>query len=211
MNLSFSSMDVRFKHPFTCIIAGPTKAGKTVYTFKLISEAHEQITPPPQKIVYCYGEYQPVFNDHPHITFHEGLPDVEDFDGKQRTLLIIDDLMKEAGDGVEKIFTKISHHRNVSVIFLTQNLFFQSKQFRTMSINTQYMIVFKNPRDALQIATLGRQMYPNNSKFLVEAFRDATARPHGYLLVDLHPETLEKYRIRSNIFDGERHYVYLPK
>jgi hypothetical protein len=204
-------MDVRFKHPFTCLIAGPTGSGKTVFTFKLIREAHNQITPTPQKVVYCYGEYQTIFNDYSYINFHEGLPNVEDFDGKQRTLLIIDDLMKEAGVGVEKIFTKISHHRNVSVIFLTQNLFFQSKHFRTMSINAQYMIAFKNPRDAMQIATLGRQMYPNNSKFLVEAFKDATAKQHGYLLIDLHPETLEKYRIRTNIFEGECQYVYLPK
>jgi hypothetical protein len=54
-------------------------------------------------------------------------------------------------------------------------------------------------------------MYPNNSKFLVEAFKDATEKPYGYLLIDLRAETLEKYRIRTNIFAGERHYVYLPK
>ena len=69
-----------------------------------------------------------------------------------------------------------------------------------MNINTQYIVLFKNPRDALQVATLGRQMYPGYSNFLVEAFKDATERPHGYLLIDLHPETLEKFRIRTNIF-----------
>jgi hypothetical protein len=119
--------------------------------------------------------------------------------------------MKEAGDSVLDIFTKLSHHRNMSVIFLTQNLFFKSKQSRTMNINTQYIVLFKNPRDALQVATLGRQMYPGNSNFLVEAFKDATERPHGYLLIDLHPVTLEKFRIRTNIFKGERQYVYVRR
>jgi hypothetical protein len=202
-------MDVRFKHPFTCMIAGPTKSGKTSFTFRLIDEAQEQITPPPERIMYCYGEYQSIFNNYPHINFNEGLPDNKEFDGKRRTLLILDDLMKEAGDSVLDIFTKLSHHRNVSVIFLTQNLFFKSKQSRTMNINTQYIVLFKNPRDALQVATLGRQMYPGYSNFLVEAFKDATERPHGYLLIDLHPETLEKFRIRTNIFKGERQYVYV--
>jgi len=200
-------MDVRFKHPFTCMIAGPTKSGKTSFTFRLIDEAQEQITPPPERIMYCYGEYQSIFNNYPHINFNEGLPDNKEFDGKRRTLLILDDLMKEAGDSVLDIFTKLSHHRNVSVIFLTQNLFFKSKQSRTMNINTQYIVLFKNPRDALQVATLGRQMYPGYSNFLVEAFKDATERPHGYLLIDLHPETLDKFRIRTNIFNGERQYV----
>jgi hypothetical protein len=204
-------MDVRFKHPFTCIVSGPTRAGKSVFTFRLIDEANEQITPPPQQIVYCYGVYQSVFSKYPNVKFNEGLPDNNDFDGKKRTLLIIDDLMKEAGEGVEQIFTKLSHHRDISVIFLTQNLFFQSKQFRTISLNTQYLIVFKNPRDASQIATLGKQMYPNGKKFLVDAFRQATDKPHGYLLIDLQADTLEKYRIRTNIFDGECQYVFIPK
>jgi len=204
-------MDVRFKHPFTCIIAGPTGSGKTRFTFQFIDESQTQISPPPERIVYCYGEFQPIFNEYPQITFNEGLPDNKEFDGKHRTLLILDDLMKEAGDSVLDIFTKLSHHRNMSVIFLTQNLFFKSKQSRTMNINTQYIVLFKNPRDALQVATLGRQMYPGNSNFLVEAFKDATERPHGYLLIDLHPVTLEKFRIRTNIFKGERQYVYVRR
>ena len=63
----------------------------------------------------------------------------------------------------------------------------------------------------LQVSTLGRQMYPGNGKFLVEAFKMATEKPYGYLLIDLRADTLEKYRLRSNIFAGERQYVYLHK
>jgi len=202
-------MDVRFKHPFTCMIAGPTGSGKSVFTFRLISEAGEQIIPPPQKIIYCYGEYQAIFNEYPQVAFREGLPDINEFDGKQRTLLILDDLMSEAGNDISNIFTKLSHHRNISVIFLTQNLFYKTQ--RTMSLNTQYLVLFKNPRDALQVATLSRQMHPTNHKFLIDAFKDATEKPYGYLLIDLRADTLEKYRIRTNIFNGERSYVYLPK
>jgi len=204
-------MDVRFIHPMNLIISGPTKSGKTRFTFQLIDESQLQITPPPEKILYCYGEHQPIFNDYPQITFNEGLPDNKQFDGKYRTLLVLDDLMKEAGDTVLDLFTKLSHHRDVSVIFITQNLFFKSKQSRTMNLNTQYIVLFKNPRDALQVATLGRQMFPGHSNFLIEAFRDATERPHGYLLIDLHPNTLEKFRIRTNIFEGERQYVYVRR
>ena len=143
------------------------------------------------------------------LIFAKGCLTTAEFDGKHRTLLILDDLMTEAGSEVSNIFTKISHHRNISVIFLTQNLFFKSQ--RTMNLNTQYLVLFKNPRDALQVATLGRQMYPGNSKFLVEAFKMATEKPFGYLLIDLRADTLEKYRLRSNIFSGERQYVYVPK
>jgi hypothetical protein len=204
-------MDPRWRHPLTSIVSGPTGSGKTVFTFRFISEAVKMISPPPEKIIYCFSEYQPVLDNYPDVIFNEGLPDINQFDGKERTLLILDDLMSETNDSVSNIFTKVSHHRNVSVLYLTQNLFYKSKQSRTMSLNAHYIVLFKNPRDALQVATLARQMYPGNSKFLIEAFKNATEKPFGYLLLDLKPDTDEKYRIRTNIFPDETQYVYIPK
>ena len=205
-------MDVRLKHAFTCTVAGPTSSGKTWFVFRLIKHATIMIYPPPEKIVYCYGEFQPVYADFPEVEFHEGLPDVSQFDGRKRDLLIVDDLMNEADQNVCDLFTKLSHHRNVSVVFISQNLFHKNKNIRTMNLNTHYIILFKNPRDAGQVATLARQMYPRKSKFVVEAYEDATKEPYGYLLIDLKPDTDEKYRIRTKIFpDDERQYVYVPK
>ncbi len=55
-------------------------------------------------------------------------------------------------------------------------------------------------------------MYPAKSKFLVEAFKDATLKAFGYLLIDLKPDTDERLRVRTNIFpDDEKHFVYVPK
>jgi GTPase SAR1 family protein len=67
--LSFVNMDPRLVHPFTAIICGPSGSGKTIFTFKLIKEASKMIYPPPEKIVYCYGEFQPIFNEYPEVTF----------------------------------------------------------------------------------------------------------------------------------------------
>ena len=69
--------------------------------------------------------------------------------------------------------------RNVIVLYLTQNVF-HKRHMRTISLNSHYRVLFKNPRDAGQSATLARQMYPNASKFAVE---DATERPSRYLFV----------------------------
>ena len=205
-------MDVRLKHAFTCTVAGPTNSGKTWFVFRLIKHAENMITPPPEKIVYCYGEFQPIFAEYPSVEFHEGLPSADRFDGRHRVLLIIDDLMNEADQSVCDLFTKLSHHRSVSVVFITQNLFHKNKFVRTMNLNTHYIVMFKNPRDASQVAVLARQMYPGKSRFVVEAFQDATKKPHGYLLIDLRPETDDAYRIRTNIFpDDDRQYVYVPK
>ena len=79
--VSFLIMDPRWKHPFTAIVAGPSSCGKTVFTSKFIDNAKEMIYPPPEKVVWAYGEYQDQFDEYPNIHFHEGLPKPDMFDG----------------------------------------------------------------------------------------------------------------------------------
>ena len=91
----------------------------------------------------------------------------------------MDDLMTSTDDRVVDIFTKISHHRSPSVVYLTQNIFYKNKQTRTLSLNSHYILLFKNARDATQVANLARQMYPDKSAFMIEAFKNATSAPYG--------------------------------
>ena len=204
-------MSIPFTHPFTAIVSGPTGCGKTQWTLKLIKHAATIITPPPEKILWCFGVYQREFEKITGVEFHEGIPNLETFDGRQRTLLILDDLMQETDSRITQIFTRLSHHKNVSVVYLTQNLFYGSKQNRTISLNSQYFVLYKNARDANQVTYLARQMYPGKSAFMVEAFKDATKQPFTYLLVDLKPDSDEELRLRTNVFPGETTFAYTPK
>jgi len=117
--------------------------------------------------------------------------------------------MSETNDDLANLFTEGPHHRNVSVVFLTQNLFYKNKHMRTISLNAHYLVLFKNPRDAGQFSILARQ--PSGFKFVEEAYRDATERPFGYLFVDFKPHQDERYRLRTNVFPGENQYVYVKK
>jgi len=204
----------KLRHPLTAIVAGPTSGGKTAWVLKLVQNASEMIDPPPSRIHYCYKEYQPIFDNYPSVIFHEGLSQMTDsvFDGSQPTMLIIDDLMSKTNQLVADIFTKILHHRDISVVSMTQNVFDKNKYARTISLNTHYLVLFKNPRDANQFAVLSRQMYPESWRFAVEAYRDATGSPFSYLLVDPRPDLEdERCRLRTNIFPGENQYVYVRK
>lgn len=204
-------MHLTFLHPFTGMISGPTGCGKTRFVQKLLNYKIQMIQPPPERVLWCYGAYQELFKELVDVEFHEGLPDLKELDGRKRTLLILDDLMQECDSRVEKIFTKYSHHANTSVFYLLQNLFFGGKQTRTISLNAQYMIIFKNVRDVSQITCLAKQMAPGNGKYITEAFRDATAQAHGYLCIDLKATTDDDLRIRTNIFPNEQNYAYVPK
>lgn len=198
-------------HPFTGIVCGPTGCGKTRFCFRLVKYREDIIEPSPQRIVWCYGIYQEAFKDLRNVEFQEGMPDISQFDKRHRTLLVIDDLMTEVSDKTTELFTRGSHHMNISILFLTQNLFAGNKQNRTISLNTHYFCIFKNPRDRTQIGVLARQMFPTNWRYMMEAFADATEKPYSYLFVDLKPETEDRYRLRSGIFPDEPNYFYVPR
>jgi GTPase SAR1 family protein len=211
--LFIRKMSLIWKAPFTCLVTGPTSCGKTEFTIRLIENSARVIFPNPEKIIWGYGTYQKRFETLKNIEFIEGMPELSMFDERKHTLLILDDLMLDASKDqtITKLFTQISHHMNVSILYLTQNLFQEGKQNRTVSLNSHYMVLFKNPRDASQIACLARQMFPRNSAFMIEAFKNATAKPYSYLFLDLKPETDDQFRLRANIFPDETNYAYIPK
>jgi hypothetical protein len=52
-----------------------------------------------------------------------------------------------------------------------------------------------DPRDVSQIMALAHQMYPQRTKYFLEAYTAATARPHGYLVIDMKQETPDILRL----------------
>ena len=116
--MNFDTIDPRFMHPFSANHCWTIQFGKSMFCLHLIRNARKCIAPPPERIVYCYIVYQPLFDQFPNVEFVEGLPDLNMFDGNKRTLLIIDDMMHETNKTVSKLFTRVSHHKNVSVVCL---------------------------------------------------------------------------------------------
>ena len=192
------------------MVVGPTGCGKTSWVHQLLEQMETRVKPTPARIMWFYQRWQPLYTDIkqqvPIIEFIQGIPHNikrdDFFDTRYPTLFIVDDLMKEATQSSDicDLFTEGSHHRNLSIICLLQNMFYKGKEIRTMSLNTHYMVLFKNPRDQQQVSVLARQMYPGRSHYFMEEYQVATERPHGYLFVDLKQNTPEDQRLRANIF-----------
>ena len=199
------------------MIAGPTGVGKTYFTHKLLIS--NMFTQPIHSVLYCYGVYQPLFNQMkqmPHITFHEGVPTLETVKSLNNGLfhvIVLDDLMENIIKSVDtqNLFTKYCHHYNITVIFLTQNIFAQGPCSRTISLNTHILVLFANKRDESQAVSLGKQLYPHNVKGFMEAYEDATAQPFGYLVVDCDPKSPRELKLRTHIFPGETTICYLKR
>ena len=212
-------MDVRFRTPANFYICGASQSGKSFFLRSMLRNLEYLFSSIPSKIIYSYGVYQKEFAELsktvPNIQFVEGFPnDLYDMtDAHDSSMVILDDLMSQCSNDqrVVDLFTRGSHHRGITVLFLTQNLFPPGKLSRTLSLNAHYMLIFRNPRDSLGITTLARQMYPKNVDYLLESYNDATKRPYGYLLLDLHQLKPADMRLRTNILPNERHIVYVMR
>ena len=202
--------------PFSWVISGPSKAGKTEFALRVVRNLHKLSGVNFEQIYFCVREWQPAYTqisiEYPHINFTEELPPLETFRSDPSTpkLLLIDDMMdKHKQLGIDHLFTRGSHHWNLSLVYMVQNLYCSGT--RTSRINASYLTLFKNPGDTVQIHTLARQMYPGNSEYLLSAFRDATALPFGYLFVNLTQQCPDDHRLRTCIFPEETEIFYLPQ
>ena len=204
--LTHTETRVTFKHPFTMIVAAPTGFGKTVYVYNLLQRANQTIEPPPERIIICYSHWQPSYNDMqdsiPNIEFMRGIPsnlEQDSFlDTSKRNLIIFDDLMSDIGkdNRMTDLFTKGSHHRNLSVIVLMQN--FYEPRTVTMRRNCQYLILGNMPMDLQTIKTMSQRMFPDKPKYMMDVYKEATSKPYGFLVIDLKPTTPDHERLRTN-------------
>ncbi|XP_068684169.1 uncharacterized protein [Montipora foliosa] len=165
--------------------------------------------PPPRTKHYCYGAWQPTFKKmqkEDAIHFHEGIPSLEELDAwfapQGGGVLVLDDLMDEGGRDkrVLDLFTKHSHHRNITVLYLCQDLFPPGPYAKTVSRNAHYIVCFKNPRDCTWLRALVCQAFPTEVKGVMQIFRHATEHPFGYLMFDLHPASSDDRRLWTNLW-----------
>ncbi len=198
--------DTNWKHPFTCMVVGPSQSGKTVFVKELL--ATNIIQPPPEKIYWCYSEFQPLYSQIENVEFVEGPPDLAELKAAHNTrkLVIADDLMSTGESSFSELATKGVHHWNCSLIFIVQDAFFNK---RTTRINSHYLVLFKNPGDRLTAQNLAKQTA--NSKWFMSAYDDATGKPHGYLLFDRTQSCPDEIRLRTNILPPSPEVVYVPK
>ena len=171
------------RQPSSVIVAGPSGSGKSELVEQWLRYQNVfQVKPKTE--VYAYDRWQPRFDRMQRkdgIRFHRGLPDpihlTKWFGPTRGGVLVLDDLMEEGGQDkrVLDLFTKDSHHRNITVLYLTQDLFPPGKFCKTI-------VAFKNPRDQMGIRTILLQAFPDRWPQVLCLFKRVTSCPFGYLM-----------------------------
>ena len=203
--------DFTFQHPYSMMVVGPSQCGKTHFVHQLLT--HKCMTFPDKKrvkVVWCYNQWQPKYAEiqgdlGSHIRFMQGLPELEEdlsnFPLTRHTILVLDDLMREAKESpmVSKLFTQ-GRHRNASVILLLQNMFPKGKYNTDISRNATYKVLFRSPGDRKQIDIMAEQTFAKDRPRFMQAYSQETDRPYGYIVVDNHPRTASEHQVVANVF-----------
>ena len=207
-----------FRQPVSLSITGTTGAGKTSWIYKFLQNLPQMFeNAAPKQVLYCYGIYQELYSkmekEFDFITFHEGIPNKETvYALVAPSMIILDDLCHIVckNTDMELLFSQVSHHRNISVCLMKNNLFYQGKSARTISLNTNIYVLMKNPADVTQIRILGKRVFPKKPQVLIEAYEFATEMNNGkgYLIVDVTAVPTTDIILKTGIFPNEEMVLF---
>ena len=188
-------------------LVGPGESGKSELIYEWLKNGTFQ--PNFERIIFFYQHFQPLYEqmqkEVENLEFVQGvnfdfIDSLENIGTKY--LLICDDPCQEiyASRDFEKISTswiKYNLHK--------QNLFHKSKLDRDIELQNTHIVLFKSPRDVMQIGRLSVQLGLGTS--LIDWYKDATSVPFGHLLIDLSPRTDDRLRYCTN--SGEKTFKVL--
>ena len=183
-------------------LVGPSETGKLQPIYNWLKTGTFQ--PKLDKIYFFYQHSQPLYDvmqkEIENLEFVRGVSFEIIASLKNngtKYLLIFEDTCEEICNS--KAFVDIAtagRHRGLSTIYIKHNLFHQSKLGRDVELQNTHIVLFKSPRDVMQVTTLSTHLGIGSE--LVYWYRDATSVPFGHLLIDLSPRTDNRLRYCTN-------------
>lgn len=202
-------MLIPLEYPFRMIIAGSSGSGKSYFTSQLILNRERLFKTHIDGVIYCSkfktSIPEPLRQlEGSFLTFHAGCPTEEQLENVEgdNKIIVIDDLLEQAmrSEIVSDMMTQ-GRNRRLSIILLVQNLFPQLPKARTISLNANYVVVFRNLRDSSSIMPFARQTFPFSARAFVDMYIKFINKAYAYLLCDYTQHTPDALRYRTDIFN----------
>lgn len=203
--------DSRLHLPNHMLVVGSTMSGKSRLIIRLLIEI-DRFHPTPRTVYFYYDQYQTMYTDTQTslaalgvelILRHGCDVKLDDFEKRDhQTLVIIDDATDTTSSSSEvaKICTN-GRHKNLSLILCWHSLFSKYPASRLITQNVSYLFFMRSVRLTSQLHTLDNQLRLKGR--LVEAYTSATndemCAEHRYLMLDISPNSLPQFRLRSNV------------
>ena len=214
--MEVEALDMRVNHGSTHLLCGPSNSGKTVRVANILRNKDSYIKGGDKikNVVFCYSAWQNIYsqldsegvvtkwvNELPTDEQYRDL--VAAYANRGGSIVVLDDFLTEINKDMVQIVCVSSRHYNTSTFLLFQNLFPSNPLARQISLNVKYLYIHKNPRENTQMNFLARQISPNDYKWIVAAYQEATKEPYGCLVIDMTQETPNYLRFRSNVLPHE--------
>lgn len=213
-------MSLTLRHGACHYIIGSSQSGKSQYIYSFLRNLDNLYSPVIRfkSIYWCYGEQDAIKNIpsdiYGKLTLHEGIPDLSNLVLEKPAIIVFDDLYTQIFNRPEVVNFILNnvHHSDTSVLITTQVAFPREKYARSIATNSQYLVYLPSPRTNSQFGHLATQISePGESKALIEAYRDSLQKKYTAFFCDLHPQSPNWCRFRTNIFPTDQcTIVYCP-
>ena len=186
-----------FPHPSRIALIGPPSTGKSFVCKHLLM--HQRPMFKELYIIHGDADVTTEFNDLEPTMIMSTFPPVEFYDGKVKTLVIIDDveysdLSKDQIARLHKLFRYVSSHKNVSIYVTHQNFFSLPSLVRKLCTT---FIIWK-PRSSTELKLIANRI-GLKPEMLTDIFKNQLSNYRDSLTVDFNIGTPCVFR--KNIFE----------
>lgn len=207
--------DFKFIPNSIIAVCGPSQIGKTRFIHQVIDELDYVFKEPqPKHVLYCYSIWQDAYTkmkeDHgDKIMFHLGLPESEKIKKVANmypgTLLVMDDCLEPIIDRPEilSLFVEKVHHYKLNLAYILHHIFAAGKNRRTLTLQTQYFVLFPNRVDQLSFEIFSRHLGRKESSEFMEIYSDIKKSEYNYFVVDCHARSKSDFFVWCQIFKNQ--------
>ena len=204
--------NIQLNPNFKIFISGPSASGKTHFVTQLLVNLRTITKEQPAKVVYVYKLWQTKLQEIKQLNlvdiFLQGDGELKErleqvTSKNTSTLLIFDDMVgdRENVNYISELFA-VGRHSRLSLIFISQKIFHNQDSIRNIRENSDYYVLFKNPKNVKAVSYLGSQL-SNNATLVADIYTQATRKPHSYLFFDVTQQASTNTQYLSNIFDQD--------
>ena len=219
-DVSKEVFDIRLIPSFKILIVGPSGSGKTLFVRDLLLNLDNFTIEKPKKTILMYTVWQPAYDQMQSEQLIDAFiqdnseleSQLDSYTTGEEVLFIFDDMISSTNiDFISKLFMVQGRHKNISLIFITQQGFRNNEAFKSISNNTGYMVLMKNKRNVSDVQNLAKQITPGPRPLLKQIWDTATKDSYSYLFLNLMNESKNETKYLSHLFE-KNHIVkaYVP-
>lgn len=203
---------VKFGSRTRAFLFGSSGSGKSTYIHHLLSDLERYFSPVPSRVLYFHrtlANEDFLLNDKIELRSDDPSNLVAEVEGDpnslKNALIILDDALNYVeGKAVVSLFTRLSNHSDISLIFVSQQLFGAHSSLRTVYLNCNHFCLFSSPNDPSSVNILSSRLFPLKPRFLSDALRQVSQQsPYSPLHISTRPNfVLDQFRVFSGLLEG---------